>query len=104
MDRIGNGVVNASPEECITVGTGGRPALLGVDIEAPSPSTSLRLDNSELGLFCRPLNEMRPRIRRATFGSLELEVSMTAAGVTGSCMPKVRTGPEGCRVPGLAIN
>lgn len=95
-----------SPDGCITVGTGARPAELGVDVasEVRSSSTSLRPDNRELGLFRKLPKDIRPRILRAMFGSLELEGPWSAGSVAGSCIPNVRTGPDGRRVPGVAIN
>lgn len=93
IDNTGNGVVYVSPDDCMTVGTGGRPAVLGVDVEEPSPSTSRRLDNRELDFFFRLPNDILPRTLRAILGSLELEGSWSADGVMGSCMPNVRTGP-----------
>jgi hypothetical protein len=75
MDSIGSGVVYVSPEDCMTVGTGGRPAVLGVEVDSkePSPLASLRIENRELVLFRKLLKDIRPRILRAMLGSLELE-------------------------------
>lgn len=101
IDRIGSGVVYASPDDCITVGTGGRLILgVGVAVEIPSASRSLRPAKGELDDLRRPPRETRPRIRRMVLCSEELEESSSCEGVTGSCMPKARTG---CRALGLAI-
>jgi hypothetical protein len=101
IDRIGSGVVNASPDDCITVGTGGRLVpWVGVEVEIPSASPSLRLDNGEFEDLRRPPRETRPSIRRMVLCSEELEEPTGGEGVTGSCMPKARTGS---RALGLAI-
>jgi len=95
---MGRDVAYTSPEACMTVGTGGRPTVPGVDAELPT-SPSLSLDRRE------PLKlpkEMRLSILRARFDSL---VSNCPTGSTaGSCMPKARTGPGGWWMPGLTMN
>lgn len=100
IDRTGSGVVNASPDDCITVGTGGLVLGVGVGVEILSVPPSLRRVNDEFDDLRRRPRETRPSIRRTGLDSVELEESMGGNGLTGSCMPKVRTG---CRTPGLAI-
>jgi len=82
----------------MTVGTGGRPTVPGDDAELPT-SPSLSLDRKEP--FKLP-KDIRPNILRARFDSLVLEFSR--GSLAGSCMPKVRTDPDGWRMPGLTMN
>lgn len=82
----------------MTVGTGGRPTVPGDDTELPT-SPSLSLDRKEP--FKLP-KDIHPNILRARFDSLVLEFSRGSPAE--SCMLKVRTDPDGWRMPGLTMN
>jgi len=82
----------------MTDGTGGRPTVPGDDAELPT-SPSLSLVRKEP--FKLP-KDIHPNILRARFDSLVLEFSRGSPA--GSCMPKVRTDPDGWRMPGLTMN
>lgn len=83
IDSTGNGVAYASPEDCITVGTGGLS-------EDSSPSSPSCLPNEKLGLRRLPPKDNRPRNRR-TPGRLDSTSSVCSA-VLISPVPKTRRG------------